>query len=243
MVRSVMKSLLSGRSALVSPRVLLGVGLVASTALFAGTGCTSRSLTGLTIQPAIGLTCVVPGVSAQFKAYGTYTEGGHASETEDLTAEVTWSSTIPAVATVNSSGLATGVNLGTTNILANMQGPFGNVNATSNITVESPCGTTSAIATPLSLAVIPGNQTLTSVGQTARLLAIATYDGGTKTSDFSRQAAWESNDVHVATVDAAGLVTAVGPGDAVITARVRTPNGDTVSAAQTVHFLAEGQDK
>jgi len=24
---------------------------------------------------------------------------------------------------------------------------------------------------------------------------------------------------------------------------VRTPNGDNVSAAQTVHFLAEGQDK
>lgn len=228
---------------MVSPRVLLGVGLVASTALFAGTGCTSRSLTGLTIQPAIGLTCVVPGVSAQFKAYGTYTEGGHSSETEDVTNLVTWSSTIAAVATVNSSGLATGVNLGTTNILAEMQGPFGNVNAASNIVVESPCSTSSSIVTPFSLTVIPGNQTLTSIGQTARLLAIATYDGGTKTSDFSRQAAWQSSDERVATVDADGLVTGVGPGDAVITARMKIPGGDAVSAAQTVHFLAEGQDK
>ncbi len=238
-----MKSLLSGHSALVSPRVLLGVGLVASTALFAGTGCTSRSLTGLTIQPAIGLTCVVPGVSAQFKAYGTYTEGGHSAETEDITSLVTWSSTIPAVATVNSSGLATGVNLGSTGIIASIQGPFGNVNATSNIDVESPCTVTGAVAKPLTLTVIPASQTLTSIGQTARLLAIATYDGGTKTSDFSRQAAWESSDERVATVDGAGLVTGVGPGDAVITARVKIPGGDAVSAAQTVHFLAEGQDK
>src|ERR1700758_1632709 len=69
-------------------------------------GCMSRSLTGLTIQPSTGNTTVIPGVSAQFKAIGTYTESGHATVTQDITTQVTWSTVIPAVATIDSSGLA-----------------------------------------------------------------------------------------------------------------------------------------
>jgi len=238
-----MKKLLSGPSALVSPRVLLGMGLLGLTSLFGGTGCTSHSLTGLTIQPATGNTCVVPGVSAEFKAYGTYTEGGHASETQDLTNVVTWSSTIPAVATVAQTGIATGVNLGTTSILASTPGEFGNLTAVSNIKVESPCSATGAIARPLSLTVIPGNQTLSAVGQTTRLLAIATLNGGAHTTDLSKQVTWESSDAAVATVDAAGLVRGVGPGEATITARTRAADGSLVSATQTVHFLASSEDQ
>jgi hypothetical protein len=239
MVRPDMKNLLSGPYALVSPRVLLGVGLVVSTSLFGGIGCLSHSLTALTIEPATGDTCVVPGVSAEFRAYGTYTEGGHTSETEDITDTVTWSSTIPAVATVNSTGVATGVNLGTTSILASTQGYYGNLTAVSSINVESPCSATATIAKPLVLSVIPGNQSLTDVGQTTRLLAIGTYTAQAHTADLSRQAAWQSSDPRVATVDANGLVTAVAPGDATITARVKTPEGGALSAGQTVHFAQD----
>jgi len=239
-----MKTQSFGPSALVSPRVLLGVGLVLSLSLFGGTGCgLTYSLTGLIVEPATGDTCLVPGVSAQFKAYGTYTEGGHTSETRDITDQVTWSATIPAVATMNSSGLATGVNDGTTSILAEAAGEFGNVTAVSNVVVESPgcTGFSPTTAKPFSLSIIPGNQNLTTAGQTARLLAIATYGIGGRTADLSRQVSWESSDAKVATIDASGLLVAVRPGDAVISATAKTSNGEVVSTTQTVHFVANSR--
>ena len=233
----------SRSSALVSPRVLLGAGLVTVLSLFGGTGCTSRSLTGLYIEPTTGLTCVVPSVAAQFKAYGTYTEGGHATQTEDLTDSVTWYTTIPAVAAVNSSGMVTGVGVGTTPVLANTQGEFGTLKAESNIVVADPtvgCTSSSGVVKPFSLSIIPGNQILTAGGQTVRLLAIATYNNGenagSRTTDISRQVSWESSNIQVATVDATGLVTAVGPGDATITASSKAADGTVVTATQSVHF-------
>ena len=242
-----MKNLSFASSALVSPRVLLGVGLVTLTSLLGGAGCASRSLTGLTIQPGIGLTCVTQGVTAQFKAYGTYTESNHAAATQDITDQVTWSSSIPIVATIDSTGLALGgAGLGQTDILATTQGEFGNLTATSNIDVKTgtECLTgSSSIAHAPSISVIPGNQTLSSAGDTTRLLAIGVYGAGARTSDLSRQVTWESSDTNVATVDAAGLVTAVGPGDVTITARQKTADGNVVSGTQTVHSLANGQDK
>ncbi len=242
MVHPDMKTLKFGPSALVSLRVALGVGLVVLTALFGGTGCLSYSLVGLTVEPATGNTCVIPGVSAQFKAYGTYTEGGHTSETRDISDQVSWSATIPDVATVNSSGLVTGVNDGTTSILAEAKGEFGTVTGVSNVVVESPgCGASSSIAKPFSLSIIPGNQNLSTVGQTARLLAIATYGAGERTADLSQQVKWQSSDPKVATVDASGLLIAAGPGDAVITATAKAPNGEVITATQTVHFAADTQ--
>jgi len=226
-------------SALVSPRVLLGVGLVLVTSLFGGTGCgLSYSLTGLYVEPSTGLTCVIPGVSAQYHAYGTYTEGGHGMKVQDLTDSAKWSSTIPDVATVNAMGVATGVNDGTTAIIASAQGEFGTVTDDSNIVVESPgCSATTTIAKPFSLHIIPASQNLT-VGQTLSPLAIATYSNNGHAADLSRQVTWESSDASVATVDASGLITAVGAGDAVITARAHTPSGETVTATQTVHLQA-----
>jgi uncharacterized protein YjdB len=54
---------------------------------------------------------------------------------------------------------------------------------------------------------------------------------------------WQSSDVKVATVDSNGLITAVGPGDAAITAQTRAADGEIATAIQTVHFYAIGQDK
>jgi hypothetical protein len=234
-----------GPSALVSPRVLLGVGLVTATALFGGTGCgLSYSLTGLYVEPSTGLTCVVDGVSAQYHAYGTYTEGNHTARTEDITGQVTWSATIPAVASINSSGLATGVGDGTTAILASTQGEFGLLSNASSIQVDpAGCGTTTSIRKDFSLSIIPGNQNFASAGQSAQPLAIATYNGGERTADLSRQVTWVSNNARVATVDTAGVITATGPGDAVITAQTKAPDGEVVSATQTIHVEGTTQDQ
>jgi len=204
-------------------------GLLSS--MFAMSGCLSRSLTAISVEPTVNLTCVVPGVSAQFKAYGTYTESGHATHTEDITEQVTWSATIPAVAAINSTGLATGMGLGTTAIIASTQGSFGNLRATSSINVQTSCGTTSSVRPLSSLEILPGTEQLSEAGDSAQFLAVGTYSDTPRTADVTHQVSWTSSKPRVARVDAAGLVTAVGSGEAIITAQEK--NG-AVSATQKI---------
>ena len=61
-------------------------------------------------------------------ATGTYSDGS----TAVLTSAVTWTSGTVGVATVNSSGLATGVSAGTSVITATL----GAVNGTANLTIS-----------------------------------------------------------------------------------------------------------
>lgn len=244
-----MKNWLSSAPALVSPRVPIGIALFLLASMFALNGCTSRSLTGVTITPAIGLTTVVPGVTAQFHAIGTYSEGGHGNITQDITAQVLWSSTIPDVATINSSGVATGVNAGTTTISATIPGEFGQLTATSNIIVSSPSsgtgsgsgsssGNQQVTRTLTGVSIIPGNQTLGVVGQTSQFIAIGTYNVSPTSSNLTGSVTWQSSDTSVATVSNAaasdGLVTAMGVGSATITALATSPDGSVLNATSTV---------
>lgn len=132
---------LFGLSALVSPRVLAGVGLVALTSLFGGTGCgLSYSLTSLYIEPTIGHTCLTGGLTAQYHAYGVYTEVNHSNRIEDLSSQVAWSVSIPSMASVTSTGMVTAGTtvIGTTPILATTRGEFGNLTASSDLQVLDP---------------------------------------------------------------------------------------------------------
>lgn len=228
---------LYGLSALVSPRVASGVGLIALTSLLGGTGCgLSYSLTGLYVEPATGLTCLYPGTTAQYHAYGTYSEGGHTTETKDLTNTVAWTVTIPDLASMNASGLATAGSdfVGPTSIVATAEGEFGQLNAVSSLQVSTTCSTSSSVKP--SLRIIPGSQTL-AAGDKERPMAIAFSNGGAAT-DMTGKVTWESSDVHVATIDRTGLIAAVGAGDATITATGKTANGEAIAATQTVHFTA-----
>lgn len=230
-----------GLSALVSPRVLLGTGLVAATALFGGTGCGSYSLTGLYVEPATGLTCIPNGVQAQYHAYGTLSEGGHALKTQDLSSQVNWTLGIPAMGTISSSGLLTAgfTLIGTSPVIASTAGEFGNLTADSNIQVSSTCISGSVVKS-FNLNIIPANQNL-AVGQTLEPMAVATFNNNGATSDYSRQVTWESSDPKVATVNAKGVITAVGAGDAVITAQAHTASGETIVATQTIHSGGQEQ--
>ena len=235
---------LYGFSALVSPRVLLGVGLVLATSLLGGTGCgLSYSLTGLYLEPTTGSTCIPQGATAQFKAYGTYTEGGHAVRITDISDQVQWTVPLPDLASISASGLATAAMnfIGTTPIVATTTGEFGLLTSSSNLQVSESCVATS-IAKHFSLHIVPENQSLT-VGQTLQPLAIGTYGLNGSTTNLSRQVTWQSSDAKVATVDSSGHITAVGPGDAPITAQTRASDGEIATAAQTVHFTAVGQDR
>jgi hypothetical protein len=225
-------------SALASPRVLLGLGLVVATTLFGGTGCgLSYSLTGLYILPASQSTCIPPASVAQFKAYGTYTEGGHSMRTEDISDQVTWTASLPELATVDTSGLATsGISyVGLTPIIATTRGEFGNLTASSNLQVSSTCTGAAIVTQPFTLHIVPSNQNLT-VGQDLQPLAIAFDSPGGRSTDLSRQVIWTSSNVNVAMIAADGTIRAIAPGDVTVTALRRTSSGATVSATQTIHI-------
>jgi trimeric autotransporter adhesin len=143
---------------------------------------------------------------------------------------VTWQSSNPAVATINSSGLATGVSAGVTNISASIQGSFGLVVGTSNITV------TAAVSGRIlnALTVSPGSQTITATGQTAQLIAIGTYTAAPLTQDLSNSVTWKSSNIQVATVSSSGLVSGVGAGQTTVTALATAADGSVISASGTI---------
>jgi hypothetical protein len=94
-------------------------------------------MTGLTVTPPVLVSIAVTpanpsitvGATQQFTATGTYSD----SSTQDLTASVTWTSSVPSVATINSSGLATAVAAGTTNI----QATWSTISGTTALTVTT----------------------------------------------------------------------------------------------------------
>ena len=128
---------------------------------------------------------------------------------------VSWSSSGTAVATVSASGLVSAVGNGTATITATA----GEASGTAAITVGQ---AVSAVA------VSPAADTLL-VGDTLRLSAEATDANGHAVEEA--EFAWESGDAAIAAVDATGLVTAVGAGEAEITA---TSSGVTGRAALSV---------
>ena len=72
---------------------------------------------------------IATGNQQQFTATGTYSDGS----LQNLTNFVTWTSTTPGVATIHHTGLATGVNTGTTTI----QATSGAINGSTGLTVTT----------------------------------------------------------------------------------------------------------
>lgn len=122
---------------------------------------------------------------------------------------VSWASGNPAVATVSASGFVTAVGGGSVTITATSGGKSG----TSAITVPVPVA---------SVTVSPASATV-AVGSTVQLTATPRDAGGNPLT--GRTITWASSAVGVATVDANGLVTAVGPGSATITASSEGKSG------------------
>lgn len=71
-----------------------------------------KTLTALQVSP--GSPSIVLGTNQQFIAMGTFSDGSK----QDLTTTATWSSSNTAVATINSSGLATSLTIGRVQIIA-----------------------------------------------------------------------------------------------------------------------------
>ena len=77
------------------------------------------TLTSIAVTPANP--AILVGASQPFTATGTYSD----SSTQNITSQVSWTSSGTGVAAINASGLATGVSAGTTTISAGLSGVSG----------------------------------------------------------------------------------------------------------------------
>ena len=174
----------------------------------------------VTVMPSVATVEVSP--SAETLAVGAtvqltaeaFDANGHAV-TE---AEFSWESSDIAIATVDASGLVTGLAEGTATITASS----GSAQGTAAITVAS---VTQSVAT---VEVSPSAETL-AVGATVQLTAEAFDANGHAVAEA--EFSWESSDIAIATVDASGLVTGLAEGTATITASSGSAQG---TAAITV---------
>ncbi len=171
---------------------------------------TPPTLVSIAITPAN--TSIVRGNTQQYTATGIYSDGSQ----QNLTTSVNWSSSNTAAATISSSGLATGVATGSTTI----QATFGSTTASTQLTVT---------ATLVSIAVTPANPSI-STGTTQQFTATGTYSDATQ-QNITNQVTWSSGSTSVATINSAGLATAVAQGSSTIQATSGTITG---SATLTV---------
>jgi uncharacterized protein YjdB len=177
--------------------------------------------TGLTIGAAvlqsIAVTPANPAVpknqTDQFTATGTFSD----QSTEDLTSQVTWASSTPAVATITASGLLTSVAAGKTTVSAELEGVTGSTVVTVSVAILT------------SITLTPAQPTVPK-GETRQFTATGTFSDHS-TIDLTSQVSWSSVTTSVATIDASGVATAVSGGTSTIRA---TLNGITGSTTITV---------
>jgi uncharacterized protein YjdB len=200
-------------------------------------GCSNpQGLDSVQVSPTAQALTV--GQTAQFTASGTYGNASHES-TQNITSNVTWSSSAPAVATVSSSGMATAVGAGSTTITANATGFSGPVTSSATLTVTAAGGGVAG-GSIASIAVIPGSQSVGSPGQTTQFLAIGTTSSGA-TVNLTNQVGWSSSSTQIATVaPTTGLATAVGQGTSTITALYANTSGGTVVAGSATLTVTGG---
>jgi uncharacterized protein YjdB len=211
-----------------SSRVLLFVAMALPIA-----GCTNPLAVSISVSPTTQ--SISAGQNAQFTATGIFGHGNnHPSSTQDLTDTATWTSSVPAAATVSATGVATGISAGTTTITASLNGFTGVVSASATLTVSGGGGIAPG-SSVVSLAVIPGAQSVAVPTQTAQFLAIGTTSTG-QTVNLTNAVAWSSSSQQIATIGpTTGLATALGQGTSTITALYSSGgNALTATASFTV---------
>ena len=155
------------------------------------------------------------GITSQFTATASNASGG------PLTGQsFSWTSSDTAVATVNTTGLATATGNGTTAVSASVNG----ISASATLVVAQQAA---------SLTLEPANDTLVAFTDTLRLTATV-VDEQTQPI-VSPTITWASSDTLVVTVDSTGLVTAVSNGS---TSVVATAGATADTAAVTVAQVA-----
>jgi hypothetical protein len=202
-----------------------------ATAVAVGNTSISASLNGITSNsfsltvtnpPLTSIAITAPsaslakGATEQFTATGTYSDGS----TSNITSQVVWVSSVPATATINATGVATAVAVGSTSISASLNGITSNSFA---LTVTNPPLTSIAITAPS--ASLPK-------GSTEQFTATGTYRDGSA-ANITSQVAWASSVPANATISATGLATAVAVGNTSISASLNGITSNSFSLTVT----------
>nr|WP_213995190.1 ice-binding family protein [Arsukibacterium sp.] len=185
---------------------------------------TAANLASISVTPENPT--VLAGLSRQFNAIGTFSDGS----TADLTSTANWTSDTVEVATMNASqtatsGLATAISTG----MALIQASYAGIDGSTTLTVNS--------ATLTAITVSPASATVLA-NDTAQFTATGTYSDGSS-ANITTAVSWTSADTTVAVMNASGqansgLATAMSPGMADIVATLNTIQGSaelTVNAA------------
>jgi hypothetical protein len=143
---------------------------------------------------------ITKGATQQFTATGTFSDG----TTQNLTSTVTWSSGTTATATISAAGLATGAGVGTSTITATSS----SISGSTLLTVNA--------ATLQSIAIAPANLSIVA-GTTQQFSATGTYSDGT-TQNLTSTVTWTSGTPAIASINSAGLASALSAGTSTITA-------------------------
>jgi len=117
----------TGSYSTTAPLSPAGSWIMQMVAFRANSGSGGPVLTAISVTPVNPLIAV--GAHQQFTATGTYSDGSH----QDLTGSAAWTSSIPSVATINTSGLATGIAAGS----ATIQAAVGSINGSTALTVTA----------------------------------------------------------------------------------------------------------
>jgi uncharacterized protein YjdB len=194
---------------------LLGLGVVMGCVAGCGGGVPSQPITMVSITVTPANTSIKASATQQFTATGAFSD----SSTEDMTKSVSWTSSDTSKATIQNSGLATGVAAGSVTITAVSAGKTG----AATLTISAP-------PTLISVDISPLNPTIATNG-TQQFFTNGTYSDNTM-QDVTQNATWTSSNASVATVQTAGqmnpgLATGVGAGTATITVAFNGQSGST----------------
>jgi len=163
----------------------------------------AANLASIVIQPSDGT--MAPGTRKQLVAMGTFNDGS----TRDITFLVTWTSSIPSIASVGAgTGIASALSPGVVTVTANLASVMGST----SLTVSN--------ATIVSVLISPTNVTIPTGGSN-RFTATGVFSDSS-TQDMTASVTWSSSDTTVATVGNAsgtfGFALGVSSGTANISA-------------------------
>jgi uncharacterized protein YjdB len=159
----------------------------------------------ISIQVTPPASTVAAGTTQTYKAIGKFAD----ETTRDITGSVIWISTNSMVASIDATGLATGLVRGSTSIVAFFSNSMANVKSPPATLTVTPAVVTALQITP-SIASIPA-------GTTEQYTAVATFSDRS-TQDVTALAIWNAGVDGVATINGTGLATGLVMGDATVTA-------------------------
>lgn len=225
--------------------------LLPAAVAFTIAGCTNPSqVDSISVTPSV--VTLNPGQTVQLTATGTYNHSApHPPTQQDLTDQVTWTTSSASVATVSPTGMVTAVGAGPAIITAKINGFTGLLTSSASISVSNPNnnGTSGVVSGLQSLTIIPSSISVGALNGTGQFLAIATYTDGT-VKDATNSVTWISDFPNVFPISTngtgvassgttAGIITAygstTGQGDLVIAELADSKTGSIVTA--TASFL------